>query len=102
MRQKEGKHEMKRMITTVVLAAAMLLGTAASALAFEPPADPQDKFTSECGDPISAIKGHPGFTGQETAIFEAGNTVGAWNATEDGGSNSGGKSAVTLYDPACP
>jgi len=91
---------MKRMITTVVLAAAMLLGTAASALAFEPPADPQDNFTSDC-TPGGAVAGHPGVIGQVAAISSGGpeRTVGAWNATEDDFSNSGGKSAVTLFDP---
>ena len=90
---------MKRMITTLALAAAMLLATATAALAFEPPADPAEKFTCEPdGTPLDAIAGFPGVNGQNRAIFGTGNTVGAWNATEDGGSNSGGHAVVTICE----
>ena len=84
---------MKRTITTLALVATMVLGTAATALAFEPPHDPQDKFTvAECTGP-GIVNGHPGAgdydegTGQWAAI-QTGNTVGAWNATNDAESNS--------------
>ncbi len=89
---------MRRMITTLALAAAMLLAGATSALAFEPPADPHEVFNcpGETPDPIA---GFPGHKGQNTAIFGDGGperTVGAWNATEDVFSNSGGITPVTI------
>ena len=70
---------MKRMITTLALAAAMLLATAASALAFEPPADPADTFSCE-GD---VVAGFPGANGQSVAVNtgdEPFDNLGAWNA----------------------
>ena len=91
---------MKKLMTTLALAAAMLLGTATSALAFEPPADPAEKFSATCGDVASIVNGHPGATGQWTAILSGGpeRTVGAWNATDDEFSNSGGSSAVIVCE----
>ena len=76
----------------------MVLGSATAALAFEPPADPAEKFSATCGDVESIVDGHPGATGQWTAILSGGpdRTVGAWNATEDEFSNSGGNSAVIV------
>ena len=89
---------MRRKFTVLALAATMLLGTTATALAFEPPADPADKFSvSACTDP-GIINGHPGAVGQWAAILSGGpgRTVAAWNATEDGYSNSEGRSQVVV------
>ncbi len=89
---------MKRVITAAILAAVMVLGSATAALGFEPPADPQDKFTvAACTDP-GIINGHPGATGQWAAILSGGpdRTVAAWNATEDPFSNSAGHSQVVV------
>jgi hypothetical protein len=89
---------MRRIITTVALAATMLLGTTATALAFEPPADPADKFeVFECTDP-GIVNGHPGAVGQWAAILSGGpdRTVAAWNATEDPYSNSGDHGQVVV------
>jgi hypothetical protein len=89
---------MKRIITTVALAATMLLGTTATALAFEPPADPVNKFSVGACDEAGIIGGHPGANGQWKAIGSGGpdRTVAAWNATDDGYSNSGGRSQVVV------
>jgi hypothetical protein len=89
---------MRRMFTVLALAATMVLGTTAAALAFEPPADPANKFSvSECTDP-GIINGHPGAVGQWKAILSGGpdRTVAAWNATEDPYSNSKGHSQVVV------
>jgi hypothetical protein len=91
--------DMKRMFTTVALAATMLLGTTATALAFEPPADPANKFSAgACDDVVSIVDGHPGAEGQWAAILSGGpeRTVAAWNATEDEFSNSAGRSQVVV------
>ena len=90
---------MKRTITTLALVATMVLGTAATALAFEPPGgDPAGKFSVLSCDPVGIISGHPGAVGQFAAIGSGGpeRTVGAWNATEDEFSNSAGRSAVVI------
>ena len=70
---------MKRLITTLALAATMLLATATTALAFEPPADPTDKFSCIPG----VVEGFPGHNGQSVAVSTGENpfdNLGAWNA----------------------
>jgi hypothetical protein len=88
---------MRKIFIALALAATMVLGTAATALAFEPPADPADKFEVFACDGPGIIGGHPGAKGQFRAIGPVGErTVGAWNATDDLGSNSGGHSQVVV------
>jgi hypothetical protein len=89
---------MRRIFIALALAATMVLGTAATALAFEPPADPADKFSGTCEDVVSIVNGHPGYRGQWTAIVSdpPPRTVGAWNATSDTYSNSVGPIALCV------
>jgi len=93
---------MRRIITTVALAATMLLGTTATALAFVPPGGgAADNFTvTEC-TPEGLVSSFPGHKGQGTAISKGGpeRTVGAWNATGDDFSNSKGHSQIGLCGP---
>jgi hypothetical protein len=75
-------------MTRRALAVGLLIGTATftfapSASAFEPPADPQNKFTCPGGDPVA---GHPGFpgitTGVESSVVKSGGgAAAAWSAT---------------------
>jgi hypothetical protein len=66
-------------VATLVLVLAVPAGTASG---FEPPADPQDRFTCPGGEPVP---GHPGFpgiaTGVEMSIVNSGErAVAAWSA----------------------
>jgi hypothetical protein len=95
---------MRRIITIVALAATMLLGTTATALAFVPPGGgAADIFAidGEC-NATNLLDSFPGAKGQWKAIGEGFEnhlrTVGAWNATSDEFSNSQGKSQIGLCE----
>jgi hypothetical protein len=92
---------MRRIITILALAATMLLGTTATALAFIPPANPAGVFSATCGDIESIVNGHPGYRGQWRAIVEdpPPRTVGAWNATSDTFANSVGPITLCVDAP---
>ena len=67
----------KRTVAVLFLAAILaVFATAGTAMAFEPPADPQNKFTG------GGASGHPGMMGQKTAM-DTGNTRAAWNAHDN-------------------
>ena len=55
---------------------------------------PANKFSCDGGP----VQGFPGTNGQVTAMSQGGpeRTVGAWNATNDGFSNSEGKSQIVV------
>jgi hypothetical protein len=59
-------------LATGALLAAMMPGAAS---AFEPPADPAEKFSCPSGDPVA---GHPGAGGLDRALTVSGN-IGPWN-----------------------
>jgi hypothetical protein len=66
-------------VTATLVALAMPAG---SAWAFEPPADPRDRFTCPGGEPVP---GHPGFPGIATGVEQSltntdGRAVAAWSA----------------------
>ena len=70
---------LKRVLAVALVAAVFAVFAAAgTALAFEPPADPQDVFTG------GGAAGHPGSNGQATAMG-TGNTRAAWNAHDNSG-----------------
>ncbi|MDH3753146.1 MAG: hypothetical protein OEU32_04665 [Acidimicrobiia bacterium] len=70
-----------RRITVAILAIATTLALGAGpAAAFEPPADPTDRFTCE-GGPVA---GHPGHRGLSVAMGHA-TAPTAWSATSDTG-----------------
>lgn len=67
----------------IALAGAATLAFAPPASAFEPPADPQDRFTC----PDGPVPGHPGFPGIVTGVENSfansdGTAAAAWSATE--------------------
>ncbi|MHA7297328.1 hypothetical protein [Pseudarthrobacter sp. MDT3-1] len=66
-----------------VIVAALSVMFAPSALAFEPSADPQDKFSCPGGNPVA---GHPGFPGIVTGVEKSfvnteATAAAAWSAT---------------------
>jgi hypothetical protein len=74
--------KMKRAALAAGIITAASIGIAPSASAFEPPADPEDKFTCP-GDPVSGHPGSPGIaTGtNESFVNSGGNAAAAWSAT---------------------
>jgi hypothetical protein len=78
------KRSSKRIRSIVIVAALVLVFAmpAGTASGFEPPADPQDKFTCPGGEPVP---GHPGFPGIATGTEQSfmntdGRAVAAWSA----------------------
>jgi hypothetical protein len=68
-------------VTLLVGASPMMF--ASNAAAFEPPADPQDKFTCTSEGPVP---GHPGFPGIANGVEKSfgnsdGNAAAAWSGT---------------------
>jgi hypothetical protein len=66
-----------------IIVGAASIGIAPSASAFEPPADPEDKFTCPGG---TFVPGHPGYPGIATGTSESfvnsgGQAAAAWSAT---------------------
>jgi hypothetical protein len=77
--------KMRRAALAVGIIAAASIGTAPSASAFEPPADPEDKFTC----PGDFVSGHPGFPGIATGTHES--------FVNSGGNAAAALSATTLF-----
>jgi len=74
------------------LAAGLMIGAATfafapSASAFEPPADPQEKFNCPGDNPVV---GHPGFPGIMTGV--------GMSSVQSGGTAAAAWSATTLFD----
>jgi hypothetical protein len=78
-----GRFKIRTALTAGIIVGAASIGIAPSASAFEPPADPEDKFTCPGG---TFVPGHPGFpgiaTGTDESFVNSGrNAAAAWSAT---------------------
>jgi ABC-type sugar transport system substrate-binding protein len=76
-----------RRIIVAALAVAGLTIPVSGAAAFEPPSDPQDRFS--CVGGVDPVAGHPGFPGIATGLEQASSNSGgvgtaAWSAVFKG------------------
>jgi hypothetical protein len=68
---------MKRILIAIALAAMMLLGTTATAVAFVPPGNTPEGLFSCVGGPVAGFPGEPG---QSVATDFSEGRFGAWSA----------------------